>query len=889
MHLLARRIWPALTLSLVACLLLIGPAMAQEKSVYPGINKPYENPSIKDSIERFEKENREVFAQRQKIVAACKLKPGMAVADIGAGTGLFTRLFAAEVGPQGRVYAVDIAKKFIEHVEKTAQEAGLKNVTGIVCTATSAELPPGSVDLVFLSDTYHHFEFPQKTMASIHQALRPGGQLVLVDYCRIAGKTPDWLMKHLRAGQEVVVKEIEAAGFKVVECPQFLKENYFVRFEKTARSAATAQDASRAETAATGPVGVVSHVKVLSDKVRDVSSIEAWKTSFIRDTMTDQEKAVAVWRSVAMHRYQDPPPIEFLHEGCVHDPIKTFNVYGYGMCCCASSNIETLARYVGLEARGQSINFHSVPEVFYDNAWHMFDASLVNYFPKPDGKIASVEEIVAAVKGWLEKNPEYRRNDGKLRQFHQAAGWTGWKRGPELLNNCPFYDWSGWWPAKTHGWYSTMQEFDGSGKTPFVYEYGYSQGYEVNIQLRPGERLVRNWFNNGLHVNGIQNDGGAPGCLKQKVGEGSMAYARRDFNDLTSGRVGSGTLEYDVPLADGTFRTGAWKVENLAAKSDDNAGPAMHVKEAAQPGVLEIRMPSSYVYLTGEVNLDAAIGSGGKIQLLLSDNNGLDWKEVASIGQPGPQRIDVQKFVLRRYDYRLRLVLSGKGTGLERLKIAHAIQCSQRALPTLAKDENTITFSAGPQEGTVTIEGTSYNNTKGKNVSLADFRPTLKNVNPQMFRVEGDPAEVTIPISTPGEMTRLRFGGHFRARDKRDQWKMQVSFDGGKTFKTVDTCVGPTQGKCKYATVSDIPPDTTEAQIRWSGKQRNTACLFSARIDADYKQPCGGFRPVKVTYTWSEDGVEKQDVHVSASPRESYKIVCGAAPEMKSISLELSR
>ncbi len=208
------------------------PTSAQEKSVNPGINQRYENPDINDNVRILEDENREVFAKRKQIVAACKLKPDMAVADIGAGTGIFTGLFAAEVGPKGRVYAVDIAKKFIERIEKSSQEAGLKNVTGIVCTPTTTELPPNSVDLAFICDTYHHFEYPQKTMASVHRALRPGGQLILVDYARIEGKTPDWLMKHLRAGQEVFTKEIEAAGFKVVNQADFLKQNYFVRFEK---------------------------------------------------------------------------------------------------------------------------------------------------------------------------------------------------------------------------------------------------------------------------------------------------------------------------------------------------------------------------------------------------------------------------------------------------------------------------------------------------------------------------------------------------------------------------------------------------------------------------------------------------------------------------------
>jgi predicted methyltransferase len=206
---------------------------AREKSVRPGINKPYEKPDIDGCVKGFECESREVYAKRKEIVAACKLKPGMAVADVGAGTGIFTRLFAAEVGPQGRAYAVDIVRKFIEHIETTSKQAGLKNVTGIVCTPTSTELPPNSVDLVFICDTYHHFEYPRKTMASIYRALRPGGQLILVDYHRIEGKSPAPLLKHVRAGQEVFTKEIEAAGFKVVDQAYFLNENYLLRFQKT--------------------------------------------------------------------------------------------------------------------------------------------------------------------------------------------------------------------------------------------------------------------------------------------------------------------------------------------------------------------------------------------------------------------------------------------------------------------------------------------------------------------------------------------------------------------------------------------------------------------------------------------------------------------------------
>ena len=160
------------------------------------------------------------------------LKPGMAVADVGAGTGLFTRKFAAEVGDKGKVYAVDISPTFLRHIEKTCSDAKLNNVWPVLCDQFSTKLPKNSVDLVFICDTYHHFEFPQRTLQSIHDALRPGGQVVLIDFHRIKGKSSDFVMGHVRAGQEVFVGEVTAAGFKVVGEEKLLKENYFVRFEK---------------------------------------------------------------------------------------------------------------------------------------------------------------------------------------------------------------------------------------------------------------------------------------------------------------------------------------------------------------------------------------------------------------------------------------------------------------------------------------------------------------------------------------------------------------------------------------------------------------------------------------------------------------------------------
>lgn len=220
---------------LLLTLLLVTSAVAKEPSVAPGINDKFRDPALKvdEWTERFETESREIFHQRKQILSAVGLKPGMHVADIGAGTGLFTLPFAEAVGPQGKVYAVEIARNFLSHIEARAKKAQLENVVTVLGTDRSVELPSGAIDLAFICDVYHHFEFPQASLASLHKALKPGGEIVVIDFKRIPGVSSDFVMSHVRAGQEVFEAEITAAGFeKVDEVRGILKENYFVRFRR---------------------------------------------------------------------------------------------------------------------------------------------------------------------------------------------------------------------------------------------------------------------------------------------------------------------------------------------------------------------------------------------------------------------------------------------------------------------------------------------------------------------------------------------------------------------------------------------------------------------------------------------------------------------------------
>ncbi|MCP5518895.1 MAG: class I SAM-dependent methyltransferase [Verrucomicrobiales bacterium] len=209
-------------------------AQSGTESVAPGINAEYKKPdlNVNQWVERFEREGREVYDQRARIVETARIRPGMVVADIGTGTGMFLPALSAATGAEGKVYAVDIVPDFLEHITARMKGEGITNVRTVVCTERSVELPAASIDLAFICDVYHHFEYPADSLRSLHRALKAGGEVMLVEFKRVPGESSDWILRHVRAGEETVRAEIEAAGFKQIERPDFLKDNYILRFRK---------------------------------------------------------------------------------------------------------------------------------------------------------------------------------------------------------------------------------------------------------------------------------------------------------------------------------------------------------------------------------------------------------------------------------------------------------------------------------------------------------------------------------------------------------------------------------------------------------------------------------------------------------------------------------
>ena len=173
-----------IALSIFIC----GWSMAQEESVNPGVNDNFVDPDVDRYVELFEGESRSIFAKRHEIVKALGLKPGMAVGDIGAGTGFFSLLFSDALGATGQVYAVEIAQKFVDHIEEESREHKKKNIKAVLGDARSVKLPAAS---------------------------------------------DAWTLNHVRCSLGTVIDEVQASGFDFVEKIDLgMEDQYVIRFVK---------------------------------------------------------------------------------------------------------------------------------------------------------------------------------------------------------------------------------------------------------------------------------------------------------------------------------------------------------------------------------------------------------------------------------------------------------------------------------------------------------------------------------------------------------------------------------------------------------------------------------------------------------------------------------
>jgi predicted methyltransferase len=178
-----------------------------------------------------EREDRDREQRPDEVIRAMGLRDGQVVADLGAGTGYFTRRLAKAVAPSGRVYAVDIQPEMIALLKRNVEKAGLANVVPVLGTGDDPRLPAGGIDWILLVDVYHELQQPKAMLARMREALAPGGRIALVEY-RLEGSNAEHIRREHRMSVKQVLEEWEPAGFRLVERHEFLPTQHFFVFEK---------------------------------------------------------------------------------------------------------------------------------------------------------------------------------------------------------------------------------------------------------------------------------------------------------------------------------------------------------------------------------------------------------------------------------------------------------------------------------------------------------------------------------------------------------------------------------------------------------------------------------------------------------------------------------
>jgi len=233
--------WPLLILVVAIIVavgaLLVGRSLAQDKGAEgqeDHAGHRHEGPvnhSFADVArfeERFEGPERAEWQRPDEVVAALKIEPGSVVADIGSGTGYFSRRFAAAVGPRGTVFASDIEPNMAAYVRDRADREGQANIVPVLASTDDPRLPDGGVDLVFICDTWHHIGDRVDYARRLRTDLAAGGRVVIVDFHK--GELPVGPPPEHKLSPDDVKADFAQAGYRLVAAPDFLPYQYVLVF-----------------------------------------------------------------------------------------------------------------------------------------------------------------------------------------------------------------------------------------------------------------------------------------------------------------------------------------------------------------------------------------------------------------------------------------------------------------------------------------------------------------------------------------------------------------------------------------------------------------------------------------------------------------------------------
>lgn len=217
-------------------LLLMAVSVSLNAQVATEANESYKSEEFRQNLAKNLDDPERVERDKpDRLVAELDLQPGDVMADIGSGVGFMIPFFLEAIGPEGKLYAEDVQQDFLDKIEEKKTARGWSNVETVLGDERNPNLPAGTLDLAFALDAYHHFNYPDETLAHIRSAIKPGGRLVVVDFYRSRPHprmSPERLAGHIRKDRDGFAAEIQAAGFELIRIFDQLPYQYALVFQK---------------------------------------------------------------------------------------------------------------------------------------------------------------------------------------------------------------------------------------------------------------------------------------------------------------------------------------------------------------------------------------------------------------------------------------------------------------------------------------------------------------------------------------------------------------------------------------------------------------------------------------------------------------------------------
>ncbi len=575
----------------------------------------------------------------------------------------------------------------------------------------------------------------------------------------------------------------------------------------------------------------VCNIKVVTDASPDYSDMESMIHSITAQWASPAQKCWAMfyWNHIA-RRQTNPMNLHGLE--CT-DPIRQFNDYGYTMCSTVAGINCGIWDAMGYSVKFWDISMHTVPEVQYDGRWHMYDNSMSALYTLCDGvTLAGVEDI--GKTGVCEASAG-REEPGHIARYHclNATSSNGFLTGADCARDLE----------------QEYRCFNPNGLKYRYYYYNWDRGHRYIFNLRENEVYTRYYKSLGTTPEYyVPNEGKDPEQTNPR-------YRIR----------GNGIRTFRPELTEGSLAEAACRISGCQMLDPCGVAPS----QTGEPGEIVFKVEGANVITHLRIKADFFRKTGDDAaSVFVSTTNGLTWSEVWKSETTGDVPLDLAlgSEVNGAYEVLVKVLLLGKtnpaDAGLRGITFETTTMLNSKTQPKLLLGENTIYVGTGEQTESIVVwpdlQGESYKPyvVEQKNMTARREHPGYQGV---MHAVKAkEDAYVVFRVDAPADITRINYGGRFYNRAPKSRTEILHSFDGGRTWQKTWTLdrIEPPWDVLHFETVSDIPTGTRSVLFKYllnSSEAGSDACsLYSVRMEVNHQPPAAAFRPLEITFNWSE-------------------------------------